>query len=265
MSASALRGSRRESDLRRSPGEVLEQLPGRPWARRFGHTEQMPARIAFLEHSASDVPGVLGELARALGLQVTSHRADQGAVALPDLGSVDAVVVLGSAASVHDDVAWIADERALVTAAVDADVAVLGVCFGGQLLAQVLGGTVVRASRPEIGWPAMTTSDPDRIPPGPWLDCHEDAFTCPPSAEALASTDVSLHAFISGIHTGVQFHPEATKEIVEAWIVDLRSSGFVDDAGIDALLSGFASTGRGPDDQARRLFHGFLTRAGLLD
>jgi len=224
----------------------------------------VPARIAFLEHSASDVPGALGEHARALGLEVASHRADQGAAALPDLGSVDALVVLGSAASVNDDATWIADERALVGTAVDAGVAVLGVCFGGQLLAQVLGGSVARAVRPEIGWPAMETADPDRIPPGPWLDCHEDAFTCPPGAEALATTAVSLHAFIQGVHTGVQFHPEATREIVEAWIVDLRSSGFVDDAGVAALRSGFGPDGRGPDDQARRLLEGFLERAGLL-
>ncbi len=225
----------------------------------------MRARIAFLEHSDFDVPGVLGEHARILSLEVTSHRADRGAAALPNLASVDALVVLGSAASVNDETSWIDAERDLVSTAVESGVAVFGVCFGGQLLAQVLGGTVVRASRPEIGWPAMTTSDPDRIPPGPWLDCHEDAFTCPPNAEALASTDVSLHAFISGIHTGVQFHPEATTEIVETWIVDMRSSGFVDEAGIDALLSGFNTAGRGPDDQARRLFEGFLTRAGLLD
>ncbi len=223
----------------------------------------MPARIAFLEHSDSDVPGVLGQHAAALGLTVTTHRADRGAAELPGLDDVNALVVLGSAASVLDDLAWIRAERALVTEAVAREVAVLGVCFGGQLLAQVLGGTVARAVRPEIGWPALDTVDPDRIPPGPWLDCHEDAFTCPPGAEALASTAVSLHAFVQGVHTGVQFHPEATRAIVEEWIVDLRSSGFVDEVGIAALRSGFGPDGRGPDDQAQHLLEGFLGRAGL--
>ncbi len=79
-------------------------------------------------------------------------------------------------------------------------------------------GAVTRALRSEIGWRAVESVDPGRIPPGPWLVWHEDAFTAPPGAEALARTDVCLHAFIAGIHTGLQFHPEVTREIVGHWV-----------------------------------------------
>lgn len=168
---------------------------------------------------------------------------------------------MGSDESTLDPtVGWIGPERALVTGAVASAVPVLGVCFGGQLLAQVLGGTVTRAARPEIGWRAVDTADPLRIPPGPWLVWHGDAFTAPPGAEALARTEVSLHAFVSGIHTGVQFHPEVTRPIVEHWVDHARARGHLEPGQADELLGGFNADGSGPEEQTARLFEGFLRR-----
>ena len=57
---------------------------------------------------------------------------------------------------------------------------------------------MARAARPEIGWRRLDTTDPGAVPPGPWLDWHEDAFTCPPGADPVARTDVALHAFVAG-------------------------------------------------------------------
>jgi len=220
-------------------------------------------RIAFLQHSATDVPGVLGAFATGLGLDVSAHRADHGPSALPGAASFDLLVVMGSIESVTDvDVPWIEPERRLVARAVEAGVPVLGVCFGGQLLAEVLGGTVTRASRPEIGWRLLDTADASRMPAGPWLDWHEDAFTCPPGAEPLATTEVSLHAFVEGPHTGVQFHPEVTLAVVDGWIGDAREQAGLTDADVDALHSGFDARGRGPDGLSRALFEGWLDRAG---
>jgi GMP synthase (glutamine-hydrolysing) len=217
-------------------------------------------RIAFLQHSATDVPGVLGAFATGLGLDVSAHRADRGATELPEDGSFDLLVVMGSVESVTDaQVTWIEPERHLVARSVEADIPVLGVCFGGQLLAEVLGGTVVRASRPEIGWRLLDTTDAARMPAGPW---HQDAFTCPPDAEPLATTDVSLHAFVQGSHTGVQFHPEVTLAVVDGWIGDAREKAELSDTDIEALYAGFDTRGRGPDGLARALFDGWLDRAG---
>jgi GMP synthase-like glutamine amidotransferase len=221
----------------------------------------VPERVAFLQHSATDVPGVLGDHLGGLGLAVTTHRADHGATALPGSGSFDLLVVLGSIESATDgSVPWIAPERRLVAASVEHDVPVLGVCFGGQLLAQVLGGAVSRAVRPEVGWRRLDTIDPSRVPAGPWLDWHEDAFTCPPGAEPVARTDVSLHAFVQGPHTGLQFHPEVTRTVVEAWIGDARERAHLPDEEVEALLGGFDPDGRGPDGQTAALVDAFLTR-----
>jgi len=206
---------------------------------------------------------VLGRLAGDAGWHVEVCRADRGATSLPAPGSFDALVVMGSDESTIDPSAgWIGPERGLVAEAVASEVPVLGVCFGGQLLAQALGGEVTRAVRPEIGWRAVDTTDPVRIPPGPWLVWHEDAFRAPPGAEILASTEVSLHAFVSGIHTGVQFHPEVTREIVEYWVDNAQARGHLDPGQAHELLDGFGADGCGPEDQTARLFDGFLERMG---
>ncbi len=226
----------------------------------------MPPRMTFLQHSEHDVPGVLGRLARDAGCEVRECRADRGSSSLPALGSYDALVLMGSEASVLDaSVQWIGPERALVAETVVAGIPVLGVCFGGQLLAQVLGGEVTRALRPEIGWRPLDTADPKRIPPGPWLEWHEDAFTAPPGSEALAHTDVSLQAFVSGIHTGVQFHPEVTGQIVGQWVHNARARGDLRPGQAEDLLAGFDTQGNGPETQTALLFDGFLERSGLLE
>ena len=223
----------------------------------------MPDRVAFLQHSASDVPGLLGTFAVELGLDVTVHRPDHGPGALPVAGSFDYLVVMGSIESVYDvSIPWIAPERNAVTAAVHRGVPVLGVCFGAQLLAEVLGGSVAPAPSIELGWGEIRTDDPGRVGPGPWLNWHDDSITCPPTAVALAHSDTSLQAFVDGIHTGVQFHPEVTAEVVHGWIDDARDRDGVTDEDARSLLSGFDQRGRGPEGRARALFEGFLIRAG---
>ena len=61
--------------------------------------------------------------------------------------------------------------------AVDADIPVLGLCFGGQMLARVLGGEVFRGERAEIGWLPVRSTDPELVPEGPWFQWHFDSFT----------------------------------------------------------------------------------------
>ena len=223
-------------------------------------------RIAFLQHSSTDVPGLLGDLADDLGLDVSVHRPDHGPDGLPRPGSFDLLVVMGSIESVYDStVLWIGPERRLVADAVDGGVPVLGVCFGGQLLAQVLGGTVGPAARTELGWTTLRTTDPGRIGAGPWLNWHEDAFTCPPDAELLAFTDIAPQAFVKGVHTGVQFHPEVTAKVVHAWIEEARDHDGINDPQASALLAGFDTGGREPQKQTQALFQGVLSRAGALD
>jgi GMP synthase-like glutamine amidotransferase len=151
---------------------------------------------------------------------------------------------------------------AFIGEAVRRDVPVLGLCFGGQMLAKVLGGTIERAPAPELGWYAIETVDPAVVPAGPWLQWHFDAFTLPPGAEQLAVSDAGVQAFAHGPHLGVQFHPESTIEIVRRWAQAdrerLRALG-IDDG--EALLERGRKHAEEAKAAAFELFDAFWERA----
>ena len=147
------------------------------------------------------------------------------------------LVPLGSEFPAYDETRpFVEREKRLLQRAVDADVPVLGICFGGQLLARVLGGQAFRAAEPEIGWIPVRSRDPELVSEGPWFQWHFDAFSTPPGATLIAETDAGPQAFVSGRHLGVQFHPEVTPEIMETWVRTYRHE--LDDKGVDpdALL-----------------------------
>jgi len=188
-------------------------------------------RALVLVHDA--VPGrgaaEVGSLTPALaelGNDVLVATFLPGGPPIPDPADVAVLVVLGSAAAADDDsLPWLAPERAYVTRAVALGTPVLGICFGAQLLARVLGGTVGRAPRPERGFVRLTSADPDALADGEWMQFHDDAFTMPPGAELLAANEIGVQAFRHGRHLGVQFHPEITPTAFAAWVDAWRATG----------------------------------------
>ena len=69
--------------------------------------------------------------------------------ALPDPGKLEAVLITGAAAGVYDGLDWIAPLEHFVRTAYANKTPMVGVCFGHQLIAQALGGTVQKS---EKGW-----------------------------------------------------------------------------------------------------------------
>jgi GMP synthase-like glutamine amidotransferase len=151
------------------------------------------------------------------------------------------------------------EELKLIGAAVEKDVPVLGLCFGGEVLSAVLGGRVERAPVPELGWREIETDDPDAVPAGPWLEWHYERFTTPPGAVEVARTADAVQAFRLGPHLGVQFHPESTVEIVAHWAsMDterLTELGIQEAADLLAVPSEREDAAR---EAAFRLFDAFL-------
>lgn len=188
-------------------------------------------RALFISHEADVVPGYLGDAAERRGIGVDVCDVWDG-IALPEPGAHDLIVPLGSAEAAYDDtVPWLADELDLLRRAAAADVPIFGVCFGAQALARALGGTVTRATRPEIGWYEVETEHPEVIEPGPWLEWHFDTLVPPRGSQVLARSAVGVQAWRRDRQLCVQFHPEVTPPILDAWIA--ASGDELVDHGVD--------------------------------
>jgi GMP synthase-like glutamine amidotransferase len=173
--------------------------------------------VLIRQHGPTGPPAILGEWLRDRGLAAVIHPAYLG-FPTPDPRGFSFIASLGSANSPADEHKLeVRDELRFLDRAVASEVPVLGLCFGGQALATVLGGTVEAAERPELGWHRVTTRSPEQVPEGPWLQWHYDRFSVPDDGEELASSAVGSQAFRLGRHLGVQFHPESRIEQVAIW------------------------------------------------
>ncbi|MGH2989036.1 MAG: type 1 glutamine amidotransferase [Solirubrobacterales bacterium] len=128
------------------------------------------------------------------------------------------VAALGAEDSVtQSEPAWVPAEIEFLRRAVEADVPVLGLCFGGQALSAALGGEISPAVPPSIGWFEIETDDPEVVPEGPWAHFNLETFSVPARAAQLARSPRGPGAFRLGPHLGLQFHPEATPAVVNRW------------------------------------------------
>ncbi|MGQ0683888.1 type 1 glutamine amidotransferase [Bradyrhizobium sp.] len=135
---------------------------------------------------------------------------------LPDLGKLEAILITGSSAGVYDDFDWIAPLENFARAAHGRNVPMVGVCFGHQLIAQALGGTVRKSVN---GWgigrhvydvmPGNGIVEGERIA---LAASHQDQVIAPPSgARTILSSDFTEHAgllYPGDTTLSVQPHPE---------------------------------------------------------
>jgi GMP synthase-like glutamine amidotransferase len=173
-------------------------------------------RGIILQHGDLGPPGVFEQWLQERGIDYEVHAAWRDP--LPDVRGARFLASLGSINSVTQaNPLWVPAELEKVREAVEDDVPVLGLCFGGQALSAVLGGGVDKLDHTEIGWIAIESDAPDEVPEGPWLQWHNEIVRVPPGATPLGHSPAGPAAFRYGPHLGVQFHPEATPEIVDSW------------------------------------------------
>ena len=221
-------------------------------------------KALILQHEEPTPPGYLAEWLDGQKAEVDVFRIDlDGKV--PEPRDYDMIASLGSEFAAFDDSKpFIPREATLLRDAVAADVPVLGLCFGGQLLARVLGGKSFRSEHSEIGWLPVRTEDPDLVSEGPWFNWHFDSFTLPPGAKLIAKTDVAPQAYVIGRSLGLQFHPEVTPEIMESWVKAYRHELDGDGVDPDALLEETHRLAPEVRRRSERLFNRFLNSVARL-
>lgn len=178
--------------------------------------------------------------------------------ALPRLEEIDAAIITGSPASVTKRDKWANELAAWTRDAVQANLHILGVCYGHQLLAHAMDGVVEKNPNGyEAGTISVQINDEGLVDPLlgavargvqtiSFHSTHEDAVVeLPPGARLLASTETTpVQAFAIGEHAwGVQFHPEFSEEVMKLYV-----------QGRTAVIKANAERrGKDPDIEARRV------------
>jgi GMP synthase-like glutamine amidotransferase len=227
-------------------------------------------RVLFVKQDHSSPDGLIGDAFAAAGWDVSEmvvvpkerYHSPDVAVTFPSAAEYDAVVFFGAIWSVYDTatIPWISDEIGYARSLISLGVPTLGICFGGQLLAAAVGGQVERAPIPEIGWVSVASGTSELlIDAGPWLSWHFDRFTVPAHVPVVARTALANQAFVSGRTLGVQFHPEVTEAVLDAWLGSGEAARLAE-SGLDpqALIEQWRTLADGAAARAHGLVRRFV-------
>lgn len=186
-------------------------------------------KLHYLQHVPFEDLGSIENWAKARGASVSCTRLYEGEQ-LPTQLDMDLLVIMGGPMGVDDEqeYQWLSEEKAFLSKAIAANVKVLGVCLGAQLLAQSLGARVFPGKEKEIGWLPIEAIDTNSNHPiaqiladaGEVFHWHGDTFDIPKNALHLAkSVGCENQAFAVGDHIlGFQFHLETTPKSANALI-----------------------------------------------
>ena len=174
-------------------------------------------------HIDGDYPDLFGAILEPLGIELVRYDLDEGR--FPDsVSECDGWLCSPSRLSTYDPVWWLADAEALLRELVAKESPYVGICFGHQLLAQALGGTVEQS---HYGW-GVGVRDYEVVAPRPWMTpaadrlaligSHQDQVTrLPDGAELLFRSDYCpFGGFAIGERAWtIQVHPEFTPTLAD--------------------------------------------------
>jgi GMP synthase (glutamine-hydrolysing) len=236
------------------------------------------SRLMVFQHVAAEPLGTLHARIRARGHRIRFHNFHRHPDAQPNVDRYHGLVVLGGPQNVMDQHhhPHLKTELLAIEAALRAGKPVLGICLGAQLLAHVLGASVRRHERHEIGWYDLATTDAGRSdvvlsPLGneaPVFQWHGCTYDLPAGAVQLARTDTcEQQAFRFGATAyGFQFHLEADAAIIERWLrlpayrSELEAAGIGRDA--DSIAAATAAQLQRMQPLAEATFNRFLNLVG---
>ncbi|HEY4621495.1 MAG TPA: type 1 glutamine amidotransferase [Gaiellaceae bacterium] len=186
-------------------------------------------RVLSVTHGPTVPGGVFDEAVVSAGHMLERWQVPSGGATAP-AHSYDAVMVFGGSQHPDQDdhFAWLRHEEEFLKEVLAAEVPVIGVCLGAQMLARAAGASVQPARKSEIGWLDVSLTPAGRADPvlgvlpsrATVFQWHHYTFALPDGGEALADSEVCLQAFrLDGQPAwGIQFHAEVTNAMVSAWV-----------------------------------------------
>jgi len=199
-------------------------------AREFGDFEQWTAESLGVEAGRLQIFDVAGKQT------------------LPKPWDCAAIVITGSHAMVTDSLPWSVQLESWTADAVQAEVPLLGICYGHQLLARSMGGEVDyhpggrEVGTVEIQLLESSSDDPLFIGLSTSISAHvvhaQSVLRLPGNAVRLARNDFDANqAFRLGPRAwGVQFHPEYHPGIMRSYIEHLADELLAARRDVTALL-----------------------------
>lgn len=188
--------------------------------------------ILIFQHSDQGGPARMGATLRDHALPTRLLRPDRDPRGVPsNLDDVHGLVVLGGPQNVTDidRHPWMKAEADLIRLAHAAELPIVGICLGHQLVAHALGGAVAPRANPEVGFHTLSIGVPGQtetlLAGVPWrspqfFSCSQEVTQLPPGAVTLAGTAQSRHAvFRVGMRTlGFQPHFELDRAGIERMV-----------------------------------------------
>ncbi len=186
-------------------------------------------RAIAMRHVPFEDLGTFEPALRERGFAVTYVDAttdDLGAIAAAE---PDLLAVLGGPIGAYEEnlYPFLVNELALIEQRLAADLPILGICLGAQLMARALGARVYSSGVKEIGLSPLSLTDAGtdgalrHLDDVSVLHWHGDTFDLPEGTRHLASTPLCRNqAFSRGAAAlGLQFHIEASAKQLERWFV----------------------------------------------
>ncbi len=120
--------------------------------------------IMVIMHVESEGPGSLGTFLESAGARLQVVRLYQGDRLPEDTSELHAVISMGGPMNVYeeDKYPFLREETSFLHRMINADMPVLGICLGAQMIAKAAGARVTRSPKEEVGWGLVRLTDAGR-------------------------------------------------------------------------------------------------------
>jgi GMP synthase-like glutamine amidotransferase len=193
---------------------------------------KMSGKILIVKHVSNEGPGLVKTYFEGQGWPLEIVDFSNGDVLPKNLDDIAAVVILGGPMNVYEEEKYpfLKKEDDFISRLIIEDIPFFGVCLGAQLLAKACQGKVLKANTREIGWHTVNVTKEGRLDtlfyglPTSLIvfQWHEDTFELPEGGTLLVrGKKCRNQAFKVGSYAyGLQFHVEATSDMVSEWMKD---------------------------------------------